>query len=289
MTDGMSKNLPEFYVEPGMTSFRWLGVAGIELMHHSEILLIDPFLSRPKFWRLWFGRVKPNHALISKTIKDSEHILVTHAHFDHLMDVADVAKNTGAMVYGDANACALVQVCGLAETQVHQIQAGDRFKLGDFLIDVIPAKHAWLPGNFHGQVPSNLRFPLRLRDFRLGQYFCFLIQLPGLRLLDWCGIESNGAPPADVLFMMPTSRLDLIEQLLSAVNPRVVIPIHWDNMFRPITKQVRPYYEPPCLEIPPLKGIDLSQFKKAIQNISAGIEVIVPEIMHVYDLKRFTT
>ena len=34
---------------------RWLGVAGIELRVNKQILVIDPFVTRPPFRRMWFG------------------------------------------------------------------------------------------------------------------------------------------------------------------------------------------------------------------------------------------
>ena len=49
--------------------FRWLGVAGIELKVNGEILLIDPFFTRPPAWRMWFGRVSANHKLVAEHIK----------------------------------------------------------------------------------------------------------------------------------------------------------------------------------------------------------------------------
>ncbi len=41
-------------------------------------------------------------------------VLVTHAHWDHLMDVPDVVLNTGATALGSANTCQLLALLGVA-------------------------------------------------------------------------------------------------------------------------------------------------------------------------------
>jgi L-ascorbate metabolism protein UlaG (beta-lactamase superfamily) len=273
-------------LETSPLHFRWLGVAGLELTCASETLLIDPFFTRPPFRRLWFGRVEPDHALIASHLPRCGHILVSHSHYDHLMDVPDVARYTGAHVYGSTNTCELLMVCGLPDEQIHLIDAGDELTLGCFKVNVLAARHGWAPGYSSGRVHKGLQHPLRLCDYVLGDYHSFLIQLPGLRILNWCGIDLQSAPPANVLFTLPTSRPGFLEALLAAVQPRLVIPVHWDDLFRPLTKPVRPYYELPRWQLPPLQRINLQRFKARIEHISPGIQVLIPEIFEAYDLSK---
>ena len=282
MIAGASRNPPEF---PAL-HFRWLGVAGLEFTCAGETLAVDPFLTRPPFWRLWLGRVAPDHALIARHLPRCDHILVSHSHYDHLMDVPDIARNTGARVYGSTNTCGLLRACAVSDHQIREIHAGDNLTLGSFIVNVLAARHGWAPGYSSGRVRSNLHPPLRLRDYVLGEYNSFLIQPPGLRLLDWCGVETQGAPKADVLFMLPTSVPGYCDALLTSVQPRLVVPIHWDDLFHPLTKPIRPYYELPHWALPPLKRIDLERFKETVQCIAPGTEVLVPEVLQPYDLGR---
>ena len=64
---------------------RYLGHATFELIDGDTRVLVDPFLA-------------PNNpkATVSAEEVDPTHILVTHAHVDHLADAAAVAKRTGA-------------------------------------------------------------------------------------------------------------------------------------------------------------------------------------------------
>lgn len=288
MTAGLSRNPPE----PGAVRFRWLGAAGIELALGgeelanealaTESLLIDPFFTRPPIWRLWFGRVAPNPARIPASLLRCDHILVSHAHYDHLLDVPVIARRTLARVYGSANTCALLRVCSVPNEQIHKIHAGDTLTLGSFGVDVLPARHGWAPGYSSGNVRTDLQPPLHLRDYVLGEYNSFLIQLPGLRLLDWCGVDTVDAPPADVLFMLPSSLPGYCEALLAAVQPRLVVPVHWDDIFRPLSQPLRPGFELPRLGFPPLRRIHLERFKETVQRIAPETKVLIPEVLQFY-------
>lgn len=275
-----------YSLESPVVLFRWLGVAGLELTFGEETLLVDPFFTRPPFWRLWFGRVEPNHVLIASQKPRCDYILVSHAHFDHLMDVPDIAHITGAHVYGSSNTCELLRLCNLPTHQVHEVHTGDHLSLGSFRVDILPARHGWAPGYNSGQVRKGLRPPLRLRDYVLGEYHSFLIQLPGLRLLNWCGIELKSVPQADVLFTLPTSYQCFLEALLSAVQPRLVIPVHWDDLFRPLTKPIRPTFELPRRAWPPIRRIHLQRFRDRTEGLAPGVRVFIPQLLATYDLSK---
>ena len=79
---------------------RWLGVAGIELRATEQVLVIDPFVTRPPFRRMWFGRIRSDSALAAASVPQGDFVLVTHAHWDHVMDVPAIIKQTGATAYG---------------------------------------------------------------------------------------------------------------------------------------------------------------------------------------------
>jgi len=266
--------------------FRWLGVAGIELRIKDEILLIDPFFTRPPMRRMWFGHVTPNHDLIAHKIEGCDYILVTHAHWDHVLDVPDVVRNTGAIALGSPNTCGLLAACGVPHQHIREIKSGGRLTLGNFGIEVLAAEHMSIPGFWPGRLPSDMQPPLRLRDYRMDVCVSFLIEVDGLRLLDWSSIQSAPAPPADILFVRLDGRQAYYETMLRAVRPRLVIPVHWDNLFRPVSKPIRPYLKPPRWEFPPLQRMDPTRFKDRIEEMVPEIKVLVPEIFRVYDILR---
>ena len=73
----------------------WLGHAATKLTSLTgKVIVIDPFLTpNPK--------TPPQYKNLD-ALGNVDVILLTHGHFDHIADVAELAKRTGAKVYGPA-------------------------------------------------------------------------------------------------------------------------------------------------------------------------------------------
>ena len=263
--------------------FRWLGVAGIELRTNEQILVIDPFVTRPPFRRMWLGRVHSDGALVAATVPQCNFVMVTHTHWDHVMDVPGVIQQTGATAFGSSNACQLLTILGVPGEHLHEIKVGDRFPLGHFQVEVLPAEHWKVPGFSPGPLSPRLRPPLRIRDYRMDTCFSFLIEVGGQRWLDWGSVRSEPALPADVLCVGAGGDAAYYEALLAVVQPRIILPIHWDNLFRPLSKPVRPSWKPPRLGFPLLERQNPTGFRQLIKQIAPEANVFIPEIFHLYD------
>jgi len=261
--------------------FRWLGVAGLELTAGEQILVIDPFFTRPAMWRLAGSRVRPDRDLTLHHVPRCHQILVTHAHWDHLMDVPDLAMHTGAAVWGSANACRLAAVAGVPHSQLHPIVPGDTLCLGRFEVEVLPARHGRTPLDRWISAPlaPDLRPPLRLLDYRMDDCFSFLI-----RASCTCLLDGDQATAADLLFTVPLLRPGRFDPPLPAGRPRVVVPIHWDDSFRPLSRGIRPSLEPPRWAWPPLRRFDLAGFRRQIEEMAPGTRVLIPRAFHPYSV-----
>jgi L-ascorbate metabolism protein UlaG (beta-lactamase superfamily) len=268
---------------------RWLGVAGIELRVNKQILLIDPFVTRPPFIRMWFGRIRSDFALAAATITHGDFVLVTHAHWDHMMDVPAIIEQTRATAYGSTNTCWLLKILEVPEEHLHEIKVGDQLTLGLFQVAILQAEHGLVLGRAFatGSLAPNLHPPLRMRDYRMDTCFSFLIEVDGLRFLDWSSEQVHLAPLADVLFVKPLQKPAYYEALLGVVQPRVVIPIHWDDFMRPLSRPLRPMLKSPRLAFQPLARVDLTAFSQLIIRIAPKTQVFLPEIFHLYELSEF--
>lgn len=60
-------------------TYRWPGNAGFGFRFGTIILLIDPFLTRPKQAQIYYGRVTPDKQAIKAHIQACDYILVSHA------------------------------------------------------------------------------------------------------------------------------------------------------------------------------------------------------------------
>jgi L-ascorbate metabolism protein UlaG (beta-lactamase superfamily) len=269
-----------------MTIFlRWLGNAGFEFEMGGLTLIVDPFLTRPKAHNLFFGRVEPDEAALRKHIARCDHILVTHAHFDHCMDAPEIALRTGSQVHGSANTCAIMRMAGVPLQQTHVISAGESFSLGNIQVSVLPAAHPWIPLYTPGKVANNLNFPACLGDYRMDVCYSYLLESQGRRILIWSSTRSTGAPRADLLACRAVSGQRWYEDLLNQVQPGVVIPQHWDDFFQPLSAHPRPFFRMPRLGFPPVRRIALGDFKTRVMKARPECRVLLPEIFKAYAIE----
>jgi L-ascorbate metabolism protein UlaG (beta-lactamase superfamily) len=160
-------------------SFRWLGTAGLELNYAGQRLLIDPFFTRPPVHALLrMARVTSNEALAQRLAPRADHILVTHPHYDHLLDVPAILQRTGARAYGSPSTCQILALHGIPAGQVRCIQPGDRLELGPFQVEVFPGFHTRTPADrlVNGPLAPRLHLPLRLTDYRMDACYSFRIR-----------------------------------------------------------------------------------------------------------------
>jgi hypothetical protein len=275
--------------------FRWLGVAGFELKFGGSILLVDPFVTRPPAYKLLFGRTRPDGALLRRHIPHADHILISHAHYDHLLDAGEIAGYSGGRVYGSENTCRIVEVCGLSVAQVVRVREGMTLTPGpspmkgeggdSFRVSVMAGEHTPVPVFGPGKLPERLHYPLRLRDFVMDEDFTFLIQAGGTRVLAWHHWRPSPAPRADVLVIGADIRLEELGELIDQVQPRLLIPTHWDNFLRPLSKPLKPFFRPPCPGHPLPERYDPWEVKRYVGRVRPGVEVWVPVLMKRIELE----
>ncbi len=254
--------------------FRWRGLACLEIESGSARLLVDPCFRRFPLWRMCWGYLTPTPGL--KCARASP-ILVTHAHWDHLLDAPPLACSTGAEIIGSANVVRLARARGVPPVLLREAKAGDCLGGAGWQLEVLPGRHEWVPGFGAGKLPRRLRLPLRARDYRLDAYFSYLITLDGVRLLTDPGMSPREARPADILFVQPQRSEAYYRETLARVRPRLVVLVHWDSLFRASPKPAPSYLRPRC-GWPPLKRVSLPQFASLIERMAPTARVVIPEI-----------
>lgn len=264
--------------------FRWLGVAGLEVQLNNEILLIDPFLSRPNLGQILFYPLTSDGRLLAERLPRCDHILVTHAHYDHLMDVPAIVEMTNATVYGSPNTYQLLEICGVPKNQLKMISPQDHFQAGSYLIQTLPAKHLSIPGFKAGPLTPDLKSPLKAKDYRMDFCYSFLIQAGAVRLLDWRSENGGNAVPAEVLFVGPVGSQSNFNFLINTVQPKIVIPVHWDNFLRPLSKPIQAFPRCPGWLFASSQRENLSNW---IEQISPHTQVVIPDIFSLYNLKAY--
>ncbi len=146
----------------GKVRLTYLGTNGYRFENGRHALLVDPYFSRIGLGAFVFRTpVAPNLATIESAadfLAETELILATHAHIDHLFDVPAIMQRTRARLLASATAVSLVSAAGVTAERCLAVVPGDVRQVGPWRIRVLPATHervfpiGW---TFSGSAPND--------------------------------------------------------------------------------------------------------------------------------------
>jgi L-ascorbate metabolism protein UlaG (beta-lactamase superfamily) len=261
------------------------------------VILIDPYLSRINGPRPpgagsagtpltgdtrhlygWDDPAEPDKAVIDAHIPRANFILVTHTHYDHVLDVPYIATKTHALVIGTESTENVVRPYGVPEEQLITVRGGEDYEFGTFSVKVIPSIHSALDHKHYyssDKAPSGMKAPLTLKQMSPeGGTLAYLVRFHGHQILAFGGMnyierEMQGLKPDVALVGAAGSRKEIYDycgRLMRALQfPPLVLPTHWDNFFVPYGGSQQPAIE------------TLQSFAQEIQAASPKTKVIVPK------------
>lgn len=221
-------------------------------------ILFDAHFTRPSLARYIFGSAPSDTALIDEKLElhgvnRLRAIFVSHSHHDHVMDAPYIAARTGAKVYGSASVLNVARGGDVPEARLTEFRGNETYEVGHYRVKVIPSIHSkpTILNNDLGQtIDAPLRQPARLRSYREGGSYDFYVEAGGRRYVirpsfNYIEKQMEGYG-ADVLFLgvagLQKADADMerrfFEETIDRVKPKLVIPLHWDNFFSPLTKPV---------------------------------------------------
>jgi L-ascorbate metabolism protein UlaG (beta-lactamase superfamily) len=220
---------------------RYLGHAAVELSNGETRLLIDPFLTGNPM-----AAAKPAEL-------EPDLILLTHGHADHIGDTVEIAKRTGAPVLAITDLARELDDEGL---QTYDPNLGGTVRFDWGWVKLVPAWHTSTTPKGTVNTPAGL-----LIDFsgtivyHVGDTCLFSdLKLVGRRgnRIDVALVPIGGHYTMD--------RIDAVTAV-EYIDPRVVIPIHFDTF-------------------PPLKT-DAQRFKDDVESYTgASCVVLAPGEVH---------
>lgn len=226
----------------------WLGVSGYRLSYEGVSLLIDPYLSRVPFRALLLRRAaRPDAAMLDRYCAIDEPVagvLVGHTHFDHAVDTPALARRFGCNAYGSASLAHLMRMHGLG-AQAVEVQPRRAYELGPFVVRFVPSRHSKLILGrrvpFDGELICDHLDGLCPSAYRCGQVWGIRIEVAGTSLYHQGSAdlddEALGMEPVDVFLAGVAGRgvtPRYWERVLPKLDPRMVVPTHYDNFFRPL-------------------------------------------------------
>ena len=206
----------------------WLGHGSWSLAIGGATVLLDPFLDESPT-----SPIKSDEA-------DADYILVSHGHFDHVADVAAIAKRTGATIAANFEICEWFGKQGCQKTEPMNLGGGVDLPFGRLAMTI--AHHSsTLPDGAPGGSPGG--FVLATEAATI--YFaCDTAAFSDMKLIATAafagrqGIDLAVLPIGDRFTMGPADSIQAIHLL----QPKHVAPAHY-NTWPPIEQDVEAWAE----------------------------------------------
>lgn len=246
----------------GALAVTYLGTTTLLIDDGDTQLMIDGFLSRPSPWTVMTSTLTTDTALVDRILERAgavrlKALFVVHSHYDHALDAPYIARTTGAQLHGSQSTLNIGRGGGLGNNQLSLFDPGREIAIGQFTVTILPSKHTpptFVNDNLGITIEKPLTQPAKVSAFTEGGTFDVLIRHSGHALL--VKASSNylhGAldgVKADVLFLAtaqlghqsPEFQDTFYAQTVSVVRPRLVIPIHWDDFFAPLSTHLTAPY-----------------------------------------------
>ena len=105
--------------EPNAIRVTYLGVNGFQFETNGHALLVDPYFTRVGLLPAGLNRpIQSNPTRVSEGLRhirpNVDAILVTHAHFDHLLDAPEIMRRTHGQLIAGPTAIRLVESFGIS-------------------------------------------------------------------------------------------------------------------------------------------------------------------------------
>jgi L-ascorbate metabolism protein UlaG (beta-lactamase superfamily) len=202
-----------------------------------------------------------------------------------MMDAPSIAARSGAPVFASVQGCVLLASLGVPLAQMQVLAPGDRFAVGPFNVETFPSRHRTILGNIpaRGPLRVDLQSPLKAADYRIDRQFTFRVTVYGVRVLVVSGIDEEPAAACDVLLIGADGGGRLLAHITAPGAPRLVMPNHWDDMFRPLDRPTRPTIKPPRRFSLP-RRIDMGGWQRMVEETLPEAIVVIPDLFEDIDL-----
>jgi len=232
---------------PGLEA-EWLGVSGYRLTYEGHTLFIDPYLSRvPLRDLLLRRRALPDRAVLERFVHapgKTVGVLVGHTHFDHAVDAPALARRLDYKAYGSASLVNLMALHGMAERAV-EVAPYRVYELGPFEVSFTPSAHSklllGLAVPYDGELTCEHLDSLSPAAYRCGQVWGISIAVAGVRFYhqDSADLIDDAVRERGIdVFLAGVAGRSFTERywqrILPLLQPRAVVPTHYDNFFRPL-------------------------------------------------------
>ena len=233
----------------------------------------------------WGDIASPDAAAIDAHIRRADFVLITHTHFDHVLDAPYIALKTHATVIGTESTENVMRAYSVPEEQLITVRGGEDYEFGAFSLKVIPSIHSSLDHKRYfssATAPAGMKAPLTLEQMHPeGGTLAYLIRFNGHQILVFGGMnyierEIEGLEPDVAVVGANSSRKEIYDysgRLMRALHyPAIVLPTHWDNFLAPYSASQQTNLDA------------LQSFVREVVAASPNSKVIVPKYFEAIPL-----
>lgn len=192
--------------------YTWIGHGTHFLEIGGKKILVDPFF------------IDNPATNVSPDTVEADYILLSHGHYDHVADLAPIAKRTGATVITNADISSwLKNVQGLPDDQVHAQHIGGGYDHEFGYVKMTIAHHgSGLPDGSYGGNPAGFLITAEGKKIYLA---CDTGLFLDMQLYGNEGIDLFVLPIGDNFTMGPDDAL----QSIKLVSPKIAVPTHYNS------------------------------------------------------------
>jgi L-ascorbate metabolism protein UlaG (beta-lactamase superfamily) len=264
-------------LQAGEVRATFLGTTTLLVDDGTTQLLFDAFITDISLSTAIFGALRTDPAKVDATLARVgadriKGIFVSHSHYDHSLDAPYIARRTNAVLHGSPSTLNIGRGGDVPEAQLQPYRVGQPVKIGDFTVTVLASKHS--PGTKGGDgtpIKEPLRQPADAGAFFEGGSFDFLVEFGTHSILvkASAGYLPGGLDDvrADAMFCGTAGsvgkdasyRQEFYEQTVAKVRPKLLVPLHWNDFFTPVTNH-------------------LTANMKAIDDVAAGWDYFIDRL-----------
>ena len=246
--------IPREEAAAGSVTVRFTGSTTLLFDDGETSWMTDGWFSRPTFIEIITQRVEPDLSAISRGLKANEvdkldAVIPLHSHYDHAMDSPEVARRTGAKLYGSESTANIARGWGLDEGRIEIFTNKKPIVSGNFIITPIESNHFQFVDPEIAKtaldlpiIDSPLVPPAPITNYRVGKSYVLQVEHPqgSFAIVGSAGFIEGGLRgfKADVLFLGVGSlgeqsveyRQKYWEETVGRLEPSTLIPIHYDSL-----------------------------------------------------------
>ncbi len=273
---------------------QFIGNTNVLFSDGETAILTDGFFTRPSITKVLWGEIEPDREVIQNCLEKAgieklDAVIPVHSHFDHAMDSPIVAQLTNAKLIGSESTMHIARGLGFQEDQMVVAESGVPMQIGSMKVTLVQGKHWPYPDKelsdmlLNREIEEPLFPPVNAMAYKEGASYTIIIEHPEatLAIHGSAGFIPNilDDHDVDILFLGLAGLETMDEQynndyqthVTDALNPEVIVPIHWDDFFVPLKKGIKSR----SLLERWLQGMDVKRSFERVEVRNSGRKMVV--------------